>query len=233
MAKIKRLTGLFKKKRPTADAKILITKGGRTNLDESYNRLKDNVLHFGALGNKVIQVESSIAGEGTTTIASNLAVSLAFNSKKVLVLDLDFRRPGISKVFGVEEALGFGDYVLEDAPLESVIKHTEYGVDVVTRGRTIYNSSYVLNSEKMKKFIEELKEKYDFILLDCPPVLLTSDYMHIANYSDGILYTVSANFVKRSAVRESLTLLEKLDVPVLGSVMTCVNPNDVSCDYNK
>ena len=165
MAKIKRLTGLFKKKRPTADAKILITKGGRTNLDESYNRLKDNVLHFGALGNKVIQVESSIAGEGTTTIASNLAVSLAFNSKKVLVLDLDFRRPGISKVFGVEEALGFGDYVLEDAPLESVIKHTEYGVDVVTRGRTIYNSSYVLNSEKMKKFIEELKEKYDFILL--------------------------------------------------------------------
>ena len=57
--------------------------------------------------------------------------------------------------------------------------------------------------------------------------------MHIATYSDGILYVVSANFVKRSAVRDSLDLISKLDVPVIGSVMTCVNPDDVFYGYNK
>ena len=233
MACMKKFTSMFKKKRPVDTAKILITKGGRTSLDESYNRLKDNVLHFGNNGKKVIQVEASVSGEGKTTLVSNLGVSLAFNGKKVVVIDLDFRNPGISKVFGVTEDVGVGDYVLEDASLDSVVKHTEYGVDVITRGRTIYNSSYVLDSNKMGELMNELKEKYDFIILDCPPVLLMSDYMHIAKYSDGILYAVSANYVKRTAVRESLILLRKLDVPFIGSVMIGVNPKDAFYGYNK
>ncbi|MBR2337333.1 MAG: CpsD/CapB family tyrosine-protein kinase [Clostridia bacterium] len=233
MNKMKNLTGLFRKKRPNLGAKIMITKGGRTSLDESYNRLKDNVLHFGALGKKVLQVEASIAGEGKTTLVANLGVSLAFNDKKVVVIDLDFRNPEISKVFGVDEAIGVGDYVLEDAPLEPIIKSTAYGVDVITRGRVVYNSSFVLDSKKMAELIDVLKEKYDFILLDCPPVLMMSDYMHIAKYSDGILYTVSANFVKRSAVRDSLVLLSKLQVPIVGSVMTGVNPSDAFYGYSK
>ena len=233
MACTKKFTNIFKRKKAVSDAKIIITKGGMTSLDESFNRLKDNILHFGAKGNKVVQVEASISGEGKTTLVSNLAVSLAYNGKKVVVIDFDFRNPCISKVFGVNEECGVGDYVLEDVPADSVIKHSEYGVDVITRGKVVYNSSYVLDSKKTEELIEVLKEKYDFILLDCPPVLLMSDYMHIAKYSDGILYTVSANNVKRTAVRESLILLSKLDVPFIGSVMTGVNPKEAFYGYNK
>ena len=226
MSRLKNLTGFLKKKRPNVPARIMVTKGGRTSLDENYNRLKDNILYFGLSGKKVIQVEATIEGEGKTTLVSNLGVSLAFNDKKVVVLDLDFRNPGISKVFGLDEALGVSDYVIEDSPLESIIKHTEYNVDVITRGRVVYNSSVVLNSDKMKNLIEELKNRYDFILLDCPPVLLMSDYMHISEYADGILYTVAANFVKKYAVKESIALLSKLDIPFIGCVMTGVNQND-------
>ena len=233
MAQLKRLTGFLKKKRPKGSAKIMITKGGITSLDESYNRLKDNILYFGNSGKKVVQVESTISGEGKTALVCNLGASLAFNDKKVVVVDLDFRNPGVSKVFAVEETLGVGDYVLENAPLESIIKNTDYGVDVITRGRAIYNSSYVLNLDKMVELIDGLKSKYDFILLDCPPVLLASDYMHIAKYSDGILYTVSANFVKRTAVKEALTLLSKLDTPVLGSVMIGVDQEETLYSYNR
>lgn len=233
MSKLKKLTGFFKKKRPNIPARIMITKGGRTSLDESYNRLKDNILYFGASGKRVIQVESTIPGEGKTTMVCNLGVSLAFNDKKVVVIDLDFRSAGVSNAFGVDETIGVGDYVLDGASLDSIIKHTEYGVDVITRGRVVYNSSFVLDSNKMLELIDELKKDYDFILLDCPPVLLMSDYMHIAKFSDGILYAVSANFVKRSAVRESLTLLSKLEVPVLGSVMMGINPDDAFYGYNR
>ena len=217
----KNLTGIFTKKRTVEDAKILVT-GARTTLDEDYNRLKDNVLYLGVSGKKVLQIESTISGEGKTSVVCNLAVSLSHNDKKVLVVDLDFRAPGVSKVFGVKEENGLGDCVLGELSLDTAIKSTSYGVDVITMGREIYNSSYVLNSQKTKEIIEKLKEKYDFILLDCPPVLLHSDYMHIANFSDGILYVVAAGFVKKTAVRESLSLMEKLSCPVLGAVMTCV-----------
>ena len=228
----KNLIGWLKRKRPVGEPKIVIT-GGRTSVDESYNRLKDNILYFGISGKKVIQVEATISGEGKTTLVCNLGASLAFNDKKVVVIDLDFRNAGVSKVFGVDEAIGVGDYVLEGASLDSIIKHTDCGVDVITRGRVVYNSSFVLDSNKMVELIDELRKKYDFILLDCPPVLLMSDYMHVAQFSDGILYTVSANFVKRSAVRESLTLLSKIDVPILGSVMMGVNPDEAFYGYNR
>ena len=85
----------------------------------------------------------------------------------------------------------------------------------------------------MKELIEELRGRYDFILLDCPPVLLISDYMHISEFSDGILYTVAANYVKKFAVKESIALLSKLDVPLIGSVMIGVNQRDALYVYNK
>ena len=226
----KNLIGWLKRKRPEGEPKIIIT-GGRTPIDESYNRLKDNILHFGASSKKVLQVESTIAGEGKTTVVCNLAASLALNGKKVVVVDLDFRNPAVAKAFKVSEACGIGDYVLDGVKLDDIVKTSEYGVDVITRGREFYNSSLVLDSKKMQELIDSLKEKYDFILLDCPPVLMMTDYMHIAKYSDGILYTVSARFVKKSAVRDSLSLISRLDVPIIGSVMTCVASEDAFYGY--
>lgn len=228
MAKdIKNLIGWLKGNKQRDEARIVIT-GGRTSIDESYNRLKDNILYFGAEGKKIIQVESTISGEGKTSVVCNLAVSLSYNHKKVLVIDLDFRDPGIEKVFGIKEKTGLSDCILDGINLEEIITTTDLGVDVITVGREIHNSSYVLDSKKFAEIIANLKEKYDFILLDCPPVLLASDYLHIAKFSDGILYVVSANFVKKTAVRESLGLLSKLNVPVLGGVMTSVAKSGAS-----
>lgn len=226
----KNLIGWLKRKRPVGEPKIVIT-GGRTSVDESYNRLKDNILQFGASGKKVLQVESTISGEGKTTVVCNLAASLVLNGKKVVVVDLDFRNPAVSKAFNIEEDCGVCDFVLAGAGMDKIIKTTEYGVDVITRGVDVFNSSLVLDSAKMQELMEKLKAEYDFVLLDCPPVLMMTEYMHIAKYSEGVLYTVSARFVKRSAVRESLSLIGKLNVPVIGSVMTCVASEDAFYGY--
>lgn len=221
MAFARKNTGLFKKKRVTREEAIVVTAGGNSDFDESYNRLKDNLIYYSSDGgHKVIQIESSIAGEGKTTLTCNLGVSLAFNNKKVCIVDLDFRKARVHRPFKVSSECGIGDFMAGEATKEQIIKHTEYGVDIITRGKAIYNASLVLTSEKIIELIGSLKEEYDFVLLDCPPVLIISDYINIARLSDGILFIVAAGYTKKSAVKDAYALLAKTGTKVIGSVMT-------------
>ena len=213
--------GLFKRKKVAREEGIVVTRGGDSSIDESYNRLKDNLIYYSDGGkHKVIQIESAIMGEGKTTLVSNLAVSLAFNDKKVAIVDVDFRRARLHRAFKIECENGISDYLSGEKNLEQVIKHTEYGVDMITRGGSVPNSSLVLTSEKFKGMIEELAKNYDFVLLDCPPVLLISDYINIARYSDGILFVSSYGYTKKSEIREAVALLRKTGKEIIGALRT-------------
>ena len=230
----KRITGIFKKKRIQRDEAIVISKGGNSAFEESYNRLKDNILYCcGDEAHKVIQIESSIAGEGKTTLVSNLAVSLALNDKKVIVVDFDLRKSRIHRPFKVSKEIGIGEYASGEKTKEEIIKHTEYGVDVITRGKKIYNASLVLSSQKIKDLISELKEEYDFVLLDCPPVLIISDYINITRFSDAVIFVVAAGYTKKSAVKEAYNLLIRAGANVIGSVMTFAEESMHGYSYYK
>lgn len=218
--KHRRFTGLFKKKRISREEAIVVSVNGSSEFDESYNRLKDNVIYYSGGEHKVIQIESSIAGEGKTTLTCNLGASLALNDKKVVVVDLDFRKARIHRAFKLSAECGLGDFMAGEAEKEQIIKHTQYGVDVITRGKHIYNASLVLTSEKLIALIRQLKAEYDFVLLDCPPALIISDYINIASFSDGIIFVVAAGYTKRSAVKEAYGLLTRTGTKVIGSVMT-------------
>ncbi len=216
-----RTTGLFRKRHVNRSETIVVTENGNGRYDEGYNRLKDNLIYYSNDGkHRVIQIESSIAGEGKTTLACNLAVSLAKNDKKVVIVDLDFRKPRTHRAFKISKENGIGDFLSGDLSVSEIVKHTEYGVDIITGGKAIYNSSLVLTSGKMSDLITALRQVYDFVLLDCPPVLLISDYINIARYSDGIIFVVAAGYTKKSAVIEAHELIKKTDSPVIGAVMT-------------
>lgn len=212
---------LFKKKsKHTSQGKICIGEhGGHV---EGYNRLKDNILYLNADGkNKVIQIESSVSAEGKTTVICNLAVSLGQTNKKVIVVDLDFRRPRTHRLFGVSKDLGVAEYILGDASIKDIAKHTKYeNVDVITRGADIYNSALVLVSDKFKEFIEKLREEYDYVLLDCAPVLQISDFIHIAKVSDGVLFLVAYASTTKAQVAEAVKELRKNGANILGTVFT-------------
>ncbi len=190
--------------------------------DDGYERLRDNILYLNADGNnKVIQIESAVAHEGKTTVLCNLAVSLGFTNKKVVVVDLDFRRPKTHRVFNVSKEIGVAEYILEDLPKEKIIKHTEYkNVDIVTRGAEVYNSSLVFISNKFKSLIEELRAEYDYVLLDCAPVLMVSDYIHISKVSDGVLFVVAHAQTSKSQVADAIKDLKKNDAKILGAVFS-------------
>lgn len=211
-----------KKKKRSEFGRIVVADNKTYKKDEGYNRLRDNVLYLNADGTKkVIQIESAVEGEGKTTTACNLAVSLGLSGKKVIIVDLDFRRPKSHRVFKLTKDLGIAEYILESRTKEEIIKHTEYeNVDVITRGKEVYNSSLVFISDKFKDLISELREAYDFVILDCAPVLLVSDYIHISKVSDGVLFMVAHSLTTKSQVVEAIKELKKNGAEILGSVFT-------------
>lgn len=195
--------------------------------NECYNALKDNLLMTDIKKNKVLQIESCVSGEGKTTLACNLAVSLSFNDFKVLVVDLDFRKPRVNKLFEVPNENGLVDYVSGKIEFNKLVKNTKYeNVDVITRGSSIYNPSFLLSSEKFIELINKLRDMYDFIILDAPPVLQISDYTHISKVSDGVLFVVCYRQTRKGELVEATELLQKAEIPVLGAVMTRVDGKD-------
>lgn len=203
---------------------IIIGDSNNLNATEAYNRLKDNVLYFSLDGNnRVIQIESSIAGEGKTTLTANLAVALAQTEKKVIIVDLDFRKSRTHRPFKIENIDGLTDYLIDKVSYEKMIKKTEYKVDLINRGSAIQNSTSVLMSDKFKELINNLKNTYDYVLLDCPPVLAISDYIHIGQVSDCCIFAVSHGNTKKSQVLDAISELKKNNINVLGTVFTFYN----------
>lgn len=199
---------------------------------EAFKRLRDNILFYSLDGNKkVIEIVSSISFEAKTTLAINLAVSLSQSDKKVLIIDLDLKKPKVHRTFGFINSDGLVDYLLGKTDRSSMIKHTAYkNLDVINRGSSAPDSSVIFESKKFQDLIEQLKSTYDFIILDSSPILLTSDYIYISKVSDGAIFAVAYAATKKQQVNEALSLLKSINTPIIGAVFTFFDSKR-SADY--
>ena len=215
---------LFKKKHDTKlhKERIIVSEGSSRFGSHGYTRLRDNLIYINSDGNhKVIQIESAMAKEGKTSVTANLAVSLGLTEKKVVVVDLDFRRPRLHRVFGLTKENGIAEYMMGAVQVDNIAKHTKFkNVDLVTRGTEVYNPALILVSDKFKELIASLRERYDFVLLDCAPVLQVSDYIHISKMSDGALFLVAYSRTTKAQVTEAVKELRKNNITVLGTLFT-------------
>ncbi len=216
------LKKLLKKDAFDEDNETIVVSESYSSHSEGYNRLKDNLLYLNADGTKkVIQIESSVASEGKTTITANLAVSLGLTDKKVIVIDLDFRKPKMHKKFNISREKGLTDFMRGELTKEEIIKKTKYkNVEVITRGSNAYNSSVILTSGKFKSLIKELRDSYDYVLVDCAPVLQVSDFIHISQVSDGVIFLVAYGSTTKSQVGEAIKELKKNGANILGTVFS-------------
>ena len=187
-----------------------------------YTRLKDNILYLNADGKcKVIQIESSLAHECKTTVSANLAVNLGFTEKKVVVIDLDFRRPRTHRIFELEKENGIAEYVLGTKTETEIIKKTKYkNVDLITRGAEVFNPSLIFVSDKFKQLMQYARDNYDYVILDCAPVLQVSDYIQISKHSDGVLFLVAYGITPKNAVKEAVASLRNSNIKIFGTVFT-------------
>lgn len=152
-------------------------------------------------GAKTLMLTSSISGEGKTFCSINIATVFALSEKKTVIVGLDLRKPKIFGDFNLSNDSGAVNYLIGERSLDEVIQptHIPY-LDVILSGPVPPNPAELIMSDAMKEMIEELKGRYDYIVVDTPPVGLVSDALELAHLSDVILYVVRQNFTKKDMI---------------------------------
>ncbi|WP_395046133.1 polysaccharide biosynthesis tyrosine autokinase [Flavobacterium sp.] len=149
-------------------------------------------------GAKTLMLTSSVSGEGKTFCSINIATVFALSEKKTVIVGLDLRKPKIFKDFHVENTIGAVNYLIGQKTLEEITQKTPIPfLDFISSGPVPPNPAELIMGETMKEMLDELKQKYDYIILDTPPVGLVSDALELTPYCDATLYIVRQNVTKK------------------------------------
>ena len=211
------------KRRSSADFMIASGNDGPFNYVESFKSLRTN-LNFIAATEKLntFILTSAIPGEGKSNTAINLAITLAEDSKSVVVVDCDLRKPSLNRYLklgrnfkGVTDILT-GNATVEDA----LIQFEDLGIHVLTAGAVPPNPSEMLSAEPMQKLINDLKAAFDYVILDTPPVSVVTDAAILGRYADGALLCVRSDFAPKETVQLAKERLTAVGVRILGVVLT-------------
>lgn len=172
----------------------------------------------------VFLITSTIPSEGKSFISSNLALSFSAHGEKVLLLDADLRLPNVAKSLQLENESGVLDYISGDEPLDSYIVENVYpNFDVLPSGGKSKNPTAVLNDEKFQSMLLELRDRYDKIIIDSPPLAAVSDALNVVTLIDAVLYVIKYDSVKKSLVNSCVRRLWESKKPVLGAILNNVS----------
>jgi capsular exopolysaccharide synthesis family protein len=197
---------------------------------EAIRRLRTN-LQFIDLANrpKSIVISSSIPGEGKSTIAINLAVSLADSGSRVILVDADLRRPSVAEYVGIEGGVGLTTVLIGRAEVEDVVQPLgSSSLDLLPAGQIPPNPSELLGSMAMADLLERLSASYDMVLLDSAPLLPVTDAVVLSNLAGGALVVVGADRIHRPQLQQSLESLETAGAHLFGIVMNKIARRDAA-----
>ena len=201
-------------------------------ISEQYREIRTNIEYSNVDQNtKTILVTSSDKNEGKTTTVSNLAVSFANLNKKVLLIDCDLRNASIHKMFRLNNIYGLTDILAKDRAVDKCIQKTELeNLYVLTAGAIPPNPAEILSSEKMKNLIEDLKNIYDYIFIDTPPIGLVTDAGVLSSFIDGVVLVVKSESVEKKYLEETKKKLDAVDARILGAILNSYKSEQK--DYN-
>lgn len=192
---------------------------------EAFRSLR-TALHFSSLGRekKVLLVTSAFPSEGKTTISGNLAVTLAQTGNRVLLVGCDLRKPTLQDMFGGSDSGGLTEVLVGDAKVEDVIKPTGlFQLDFLPSGAVPPNPAELLDSERMKNLLNDLRDQYDIILLDAPPVLAVTDATILTALAEQVVWVMSVGGVSIKAARRVKEIMDGTKAPLVGFVLNDKN----------
>ncbi|AJY73978.1 CpsD/CapB family tyrosine-protein kinase [Paenibacillus beijingensis] len=196
----------------------------KSPISEAYRTLRTNI-QFSSIDKKirVLMVASAQSGEGKSTTVSNLAVTYAQEGKKVLLIDADLRKPTIHRIFGLSNRTGLTSVITGQFHSSEAIQSTEVeNLSILPSGAVPPNPAELLASQKMKAFINEMKDTYDIIIFDTPPVLAVADSLIVSSVCDGVVIVIQEGKVKRELVKRAKESLERVNAKLIGVVLNNV-----------
>ena len=200
------------------EQRMLTSEKASGSLLESYRVLRSNV-RFAAVGEPLnsIMVTSTAPGEGKSMTSCNLAIAMALDGKRVILVDADLRRPTVHEKFGVRNTPGLTNVLVGALPLDKALQETEVeNLQILTSGPIPPNPAELLNSSAMEQIQEMLKERCDVVIYDTPPCLSVADAQIMAATVDGLIYVVQVGSTRKSAIKHGNELLRQAHARILG-----------------
>jgi capsular exopolysaccharide synthesis family protein len=204
--------------------RVIVATSPRTVIHEAYQMLQAN-LKFISLDKKIrsIAITSSVAKEGKTEVAANLAAVTAQVGRKVLLVDADMYNPSQHHIWGLINSIGLSNVMVGENDFEDAVQKITGNLSVLTAGVMPPNPLALIDSERMTRFIEMLSEKYDSIIFDAPALVGSPDAAVLSQMVDGALVVVRPGLVNSASASAAQSLLERSEANVLGIVANGVN----------
>ena len=186
-------------------------------INESYREIRTYLTINDEM--KTILVTSAEMNEGKTTTICNLAKCFGeLDDIKVILIDCDFKKRGVSRKLGISNPFGVSDIVFGNKKLDECIQKVE-DIDVLPSGGVPNNTSMLLNSKAMKNLVSELREKYDYVFIDSPPICRLNDACIIAQYVDGTVLVNASKEIDSKVAKLTLEKLKKVGANIIGVVL--------------
>ncbi len=214
-------------KKPDEGA-IVVRENRNDMMEEVFRGLRTNLLFMLKPEERVIMFTSTLPGEGKSFIAGNIAVSLAFMGKKVVIIGMDIRKPGLNKVFNLSKReAGITNYLSdpEHIDLFEMIQHSDISenLDILPGGQIPPNPTELVARNTLETAMELLKQRYDYILLDTAPIGMVTDSTLIARVANSICYVCRADFTPKEGFKYINTLQEEQSHATISTVLNGID----------
>ena len=173
---------------------------------------------------QIIMTTSTLPSEGKSFVTSNLALTFSSHGERTLLLDCDLRLPNVAKSLGLKNDYGLIQILDGSIAVDDAIQQSLYpGLDVLPTGGKSSQSTQLLNSPAFAQLLNELRQNYDRIFIDCPPLAAVSDALNIISLTDGLIYVIKYNTVKRASAALNIERINKSETPILGALLNGVS----------
>ena len=199
---------------------LVISKSSRTTISELFRYIRTNLNYMTeSSGNKVMLITSSMKGEGKTFFTINLGATLALVDKKVVLLEFDVRKPDLLKNLNLNSSLGLTNYLKNECALDDIIiaSPTQPNLYVIGCGSVPENPAELLMNPRISDLFQELREKFDYVIIDTSPVGAVADAFSLASYADASIYVVRYNYTDKVQLNILKDIFEnnKLNNPMI------------------
>jgi succinoglycan biosynthesis transport protein ExoP len=203
----------------------LINNGVRPHFSEAFRTIRTNVLFSSVSdGSRTIVVTSTGPGEGKTVVSSNLALALSQANQRVLLIDADMRRPQVHAYFSHPQEPGLSNFIVGNSEADDAIRPSGIpGLWLLPSGLVPPNPAELLGTARFRDFLGTLKDRFDWIIIDSPPVMAVTDACVLAHSAHGVLFVVGAEMTSRKAARGALKQLALAQAGLMGAILNRVD----------